>query len=206
MSHLLVLNSTANGPASASATLVREIVDRHRAFDPATVVTERDLDADPLPHLTGLTVNGVRAQAVTGTEFAARALSDRLIAELQAADTLVIGAPMHNFSVPTTLRAWFDHVLRPGVTFGYSEAGPKGLVTGKQAILALARGGPYPEGPALPQDHQESYLRDLLAFIGITDVEVVRAGRTAFGPEVREASIAAARTHIAGLVGQRLAA
>jgi FMN-dependent NADH-azoreductase len=122
---------------------------------------------------------------------------------LLAADTLVLGAPMHNFSIPTTLRAWFDHVLRPQVTFGYSAAGPKGLVTGKRAILALARGGPYAEGQF---DHQESYLRELLAFIGITEVDVVRAGRTAMGAEVREASIAEAQTAIAGLIGQRLAA
>ncbi len=206
MSHLLVLNSSTNGPASASASLVNELVQGHLALDPATVVTERDLDADPLPHLTGLTVNGVRAQAVTDKEIEARELSDQLIAELLAADTLVIGSPMHNFSVPTTLRAWFDHVLRPQVTFGYSAAGPKGLVEGKRAILVLARGGPYPEGPGIPQDHQESYLRDLLAFIGITDVEVVRAGRTAMGPDAREASISAARNHIASLVGQRQAA
>lgn len=206
MSHLLVLNSTASGPASATATLVNAVVARHRALEPATVITSRDLDADPLPHLTGLNVNGVRAEAVTDAEIAARDLSDQLIAELNAADTLVIGAPMHNFSIPTTLRAWFDHVLRPRVTFGYSEAGPKGLVTGKRAILVLARGGPYADGPDMPLDHQESYLRELLAFIGITDVDVVRAGRTAMGPDARAASIAEAHGRIADLLGQRLAA
>ena len=203
MSHLLVIKSSPTGPTSVSNLLVNEIVARHLELDPRTIVTERNLDADPLPHLTSVNVDGVRAHAVTDTEIETRDLSDRLIAELKAADTVVIGAPMHNFSVPTTLRAWFDHVLRPQVTFGYSEAGPKGLVTGKKAILALSRGGPYIEGVA---DHQEPYLRGLLAFIGITNVEVVRAGGTAMGPEAREASIAAAQSAIAGLVGRRAAA
>lgn len=203
MSRLLVLKSSPTGPASVSNLLVNEIVARHRELDPHTVVTERNLDTKPLPHLTAVNVDGVRAQAVTDIEVETRQVSDQLIAELNGADTVVIGAPMHNFSVPTTLRAWFDHVLRPGVTFGYSEAGPKGLVTGKKAILALSRGGPYIEGLA---DHQEPYLRGLLAFIGITDVEVVRAGRTAMGPEARAASIAEAQTAIADLVGRRLAA
>ncbi|HLZ74769.1 FMN-dependent NADH-azoreductase [Phenylobacterium sp.] len=203
MSKLLVLKSSTTGPTSVSNLLVEDIVTRHLDLDPATVVTERNLALDPLPHLTAMNVDGVRAHAVTDLEVETRDASDRLIAELFDADTLVIGAPMHNFSVPTTLRAWFDHVLRPQVTFGYSSAGPQGLVTGKRAILALARGGPYAEGQL---DHQETYLRELLAFIGITDVEVIRAGRTAMGPEAREASTAAARADIAGLIGQRLAA
>jgi FMN-dependent NADH-azoreductase len=203
MSHLLVIKSSPTGPTSVSNILVDEIVARHLASDPTTIVTERNLDANPLPHLTSVNVDGVRAHAVTDIEIETRDVSDKLIAELFAADTVVIGAPMHNFSVPTTLRAWFDHVLRPQVTFGYSEAGPKGLVTGKKVILALSRGGPYIEGVA---DHQEPYLRGLLAFIGITDVEVVRADRTAMGPDAREASIAAAQSAIAGLVGRRLAA
>jgi len=203
MSRLLVIKSSPTGPTSVSNLLVNEIVARHLALDPSTVVTERNLDAEPLPHLTSMNVDGVRAHAVTEAEIETRGASDRLIAELFAADTVVIGAPMHNFSIPTTLRAWFDHVLRPQVTFGYSEAGPKGLVTGKKAILALSRGGPFIEGLA---DHQESYLRGLLAFIGVTDVEVVRAGRTAMGPDARAASIAEAQAAIAGLVDQRLAA
>jgi FMN-dependent NADH-azoreductase len=203
MSKLLVIKSSPTGPTSVSNLLVNEIVAQHRAFDPATVVTERNLDANPLPHLTSLNVDGVRAHAVTDFEIETREASDRLIAELFDADTVVIGAPMHNFSIPTTLRAWFDHVLRPQVTFGYSAEGPKGLVSGKKVILALSRGGPYIEGQG---DFQESYLRGLLAFIGVTDVEVVRAGRTAMGPDARAASIADAKVAIAGLVGQRLAA
>jgi FMN-dependent NADH-azoreductase len=206
MSHLLVLNSTPSGAASVSGILVQEVIDRYRDLDPATVVTVRDLDADPLPHLTSKIIAGVRGQPVTETELAAREVSDALIAELLAADVVVIGAPMHNFSVPTALRAWFDHVLRPGVTFGYSEAGPKGLVEGKKAILALATGGLYSEGPTKLLDHQEPYLRQLLGFMGVTDVAVVRAEKIGFGPEAREAAIDGARADIARLVGHRRAA
>lgn len=204
--NLLVLRSSPAGAASVSDLLVDEIVAQHLARDPRTVVTEHNLDANPLAHLNSTIVNGVRAEAVSQAELAARDVSDRLIAELKAADVLVIGSPMHNFSIPTVLRGWFDHVLRPRVTFTYTETGPQGLVTGKRAILALARGGVYSEGPAKPLDFQEPYLRQLLGFIGITDVDVVHAEGVGYGPEARDAAIAAARTRIAGLVGQRLAA
>ena len=206
MSHLLVLKSSTSGPMSVSNLLVKEIVSRHLDLDPMTVVTEHNLALEPLPHLTAMNVDGVRGRALTGIEQEARELSDRLIAEILAADTIVIGAPMHNFSIPTTLRSWFDHVLRPGVTFGYSEAGPRGLVTDKKAILALATGGVYSEGPTKLLDHQEPYLRQLLGLMGVTDVDVVRAERIGFGSEAREASIADAQIAIAGLVGQRQAA
>lgn len=203
---LLVLKSSPAGPASVSDLLVDEIVARHLALDPSTIVVERNLDAEPLPHLNSSIVNGVRAEALTESELKARAVSDTLIEELQLADTLVIGAPMHNFSIPTTLRAWFDHVLRPRVTFTYTDAGPQGLVIGKRAILVLARGGVYSEGPAKPLDFQEPYLRQLLGFIGITDVDVVHAEGVGFGPDARAAAIESARDRIAGLVGQRAAA
>jgi hypothetical protein len=109
---------------------------------------------------------------------------------------LVIGAPMYNFSIPTSLRAWFDHVLRPRVTFSYSEAGPEGLLTGKRAVVILSRGGLYSEGPAKAIDFQEPYLRQLLGFVGITDVAFVYAERIGFGPEAREAALAGAKARI----------
>ena len=138
----------------------------------------------------------------------ALALSDTLVAELKAADTIVIGAPMYNFGMPTTLKAWFDHVLRAGVTFSYSEAGPEGLLTGKKAILVLSRGGLYSEGPSQALDFQEPHLRWLLKFMGIDDVAVVRAEKLGFGPEAREQAITSAKAAIeASLRGEaRLAA
>jgi FMN-dependent NADH-azoreductase len=117
-----------------------------------------------------------------------------LIEELRAADVLVIGAPMYNFGIPSTLKAWFDHVLRARVTFRYTEKGPEGLVTGKKAIVVESRAGLYSEGSSAALDSQEPHLRTLLAFMGITDVTFVRAEKLAFGPEAAEASLAAA-TH-----------
>ena len=191
MSTLLVIDSAATGDASVSRSLVRAAVEALKA-EGATKVVYRDLDAAPLPHLTQASVAGIRAQPASETEHSARALSDALIAELRAADILVIGAPMYNFSVPTTLRAWFDHVLRAGETFRYTEQGPQGLLPGKRVIVVESRGGLYSEGAAAASDFQEPYLRHLLGFMGLTDVTFVRAEKLGFGPEARAAAIAAA--------------
>jgi FMN-dependent NADH-azoreductase len=126
-------------------------------------------------------------------------LSDTLIAELRAADVVVIGAPMYNFSIPTSLRAWLDHVLRAGETFRYSEAGPEGLLKGKRVIVIEARGGFYSEGPAQAIDFQEPYLRHLLGFVGLTDVAFVRAEKTGFGPAARDEAVARAQAEIRAL-------
>jgi FMN-dependent NADH-azoreductase len=127
-----------------------------------------------------------------------------LIAELRAADVIVIGAPMYNFSVATNLRAWFDHVLRAGVTFRYTEAGPEGLLPGKRVIVVETRGGLYSEGPAKAVDFQEPYLRHLLGFIGLADVTFVRAEKIGFGPEARAAAIAAATAELHAAAAQEL--
>lgn len=121
---------------------------------------------------------------------------------------VMIGAPMYNFGIPSALKSWFDHVLRAGVTFHYTAEGPVGLVTGKRAIVVETRGGLYSEGPANALDAQEPHLKALLGFIGITDVEFIRAERLAFGPEVRDGAIADAQSELAAtpLVAARLAA
>ena len=191
MSTILVIDSAVSGEASVSKALVQEAVSALTADTPARVV-HRDLGRDPIPHLSEATLAGVRGEPSTEAELATRALSDALIAELRAADTIVVGAPMYNFSVPTSLRSWFDHVLRAGETFSYSEAGPKGLLDGKRVIVVESRGGLYSEGPAQAIDFQEPYLRHLLGFMGLTDVTFVRAEKIGYGPEAREAAIAAA--------------
>ena len=191
MPTILVIDSAVSGDASVSKALVREAVAALTEGAPARVI-HRDLGREPVPHLTEATVAGVRAQPATEIEQAARSLSDALIAELRAADTIVIGAPMYNFSVATGLRAWFDHVLRAGETFRYTEAGPEGLLAGKRVIVVESRGGLYSEGPAQAIDFQEPYLRHLLGFIGLTEVTFVRAEKIAYGPEARDAAIAAA--------------
>lgn len=199
---VLVIKSSASGDASVSNRLVAAAVAGLRRQEPHLEVIERDLGAAPVPHLAAEGLAGLRGTPQTAAEAATRALSDELIAELQAADILVIGAPMYNFGVPSTLKAWFDHVLRAGVTFRYSEAGPEGLLNGKSAIVVLTRGGLYSEGPAQAMDAQEPHLRTLLGFIGITDVTFVRAEKLALGEELRAAAIGAAEGELARALRQ----
>ena len=206
MSTVLVLNSSALGDASVSGRLVQEAVSHLRSGDPALRVLTRDLGADPIPHLTLDAATAIRgAEPANPDQAAARTLSDALVAELRAADTLVIGAPMYNFGIASTLKAWFDHVLRAGVTFRYGESGPEGLLTGKRAIVIETRGGLYSEGPAKAMDSQEPHLRTLLGFIGITDVTFVRAEKLAFGPDARDLAIGAARAELERLTAHEFA-
>lgn len=200
MHHILVINSSASKDLSVSRDLVAYAVQHLIEARPGTTLKYRDVGLDVIPHLTPATIAGVRAVAETQAEQATRALSDELVAELQLADVIVIGAPMYNFSIPSTLRTWFDHVLRPRVTFAYSPEGPKGLLTGKKAIVIEPRGGAYSEGPAKAIDFQEPYLRQLLGFIGIRDVAFIHAEKIGFGPEEREQAMAAARARIAAAV------
>ena len=201
MSRILVVNSSISGEASVSRVLVADTLAALVAVDPAAQVVRRDLAADPIPHLLPHTMAGVRAVAKTDAEVAARDLSDALIAEVQAADIIVIGAPMYNFSLGTTLRAWLDHVIRPGVTFAYVDGAPKGMVTGKKVIVVESRGGLYSEGPAAAIDFQEGYLKHLLGFIGVTDVTFIRAEKIGYGPQARDAAITGARAEITRGVG-----
>jgi FMN-dependent NADH-azoreductase len=205
MSEILVLNSSVSGHASVSRILVEEAVARLTDVDPGTTIVHRDLGAAPIPHLTAATVAGVRGEPVTDAELTARTLSDELIAELRNADTIVIGAPMYNFSIPTGLRAWFDYVLRAGETFSYSEAGPQGLLKGKRVIVIESRGGLYSEGPAKAIDFQEPYLRHLLGFMGLTDIDFIHAEKIGFGSDAREAALSAAKGKIRAVVTETLA-
>jgi len=193
MTTILALNSSILGDGSVSRILVEDAVRHLTHANPGATIIHRDLGTTPVPHLTTATVAGVRAVPTTEKELAARALSDELVAELRAADTIVIGAPMYNFSISTGLRAWFDYVLRAGETFSYSEVGPKGLLTGKRVIVVESRGGLYTEGPAKAIDFQEPYLRTLLGFIGLSDVTFIHAEKLGFGPEAREAALASAK-------------
>ncbi|UVF22647.1 FMN-dependent NADH-azoreductase (plasmid) [Microvirga terrae] len=203
MSTALVITSSALGEASVSSQLVEETVARLRSHDPALRVIARDLGRNPVPHLDIDSAAALRgAEPSNYAQVNALSLSNDLIAELKTADTLVIGAPMYNFGMPSTLKAWFDHVLRAGITFSYSESGPEGLIKGKRAFVVESRGGLYSEGPAQPMDSQEPHLRNLLAFMGITDVTFLRAEKLAFGPEAREQAIEAVRQQIGKTVGE----
>ena len=193
MTKVLILDSAATGEQSVSRKLVDGLVADLTAREGGAEIVRRDIGGDPIPHLTPETVFAIRSgEASSEAGGRALALSDALIEALKAADVLVIGAPMYNFGIPSTLKAWFDHVLRARVTFRYTESGPEGLVKGKKAIVVESRAGLYSEGPMVALDSQEPHLRTLLGFMGITDVTFVRAEKLAFGPEAAEESLAQA--------------
>lgn len=198
---VLAITSSALGDASASNKLVNDTIDQLKSRNADLQLTVRDLGAGQVPHLDLDGATAIRGgEPANAAQAAAQKLSDELIAEVKAADVLVIGAPMYNFGIPSTLKSWFDYVLRAGVTFRYTEAGPEGLMTGKRAIVVATRGGLYSEGPAKPMDSQEPHLRTMLGFIGITDISFVYAEKLAFGPEAREASIGEAKGKLEELV------
>ncbi len=169
---ILHIDSSITGANSASRTISRSIVDQMRAADPHADVITRDLVADPLAHLT--------LEAFEDTS---------VLDQFLGADTVVVGAPMYNFTLPTQLKAWLDRILVAGRTFRYTEAGPEGLAGAKRVIIAVARGGIYDAGtPAASLEHLESYLRGVFNFIGI-DPEFVAADGLNFGAEQRAQSI-----------------
>jgi len=191
--NILHVTSSLRGSASYSNRVGQHVIDELRSRNPGATVTERNLSRDPLPHIDDDFVVATRSPegAQTEKQRAMLAQSDTLVDELFAADVVVIAAPMINFTIPSNLKAWIDNVARAGRTFSYSEAGPKGLVTGKQVIVVAARGGVYSEaGKAL--DFQLPYLKSVLGFLGMTDVEVLEVDGTAYGPEIAEKAVAAA--------------
>ena len=206
MTKVLIIDSAATGDASVSRKLTAEFAARLAERDPAVRIVRRDIGASTIPHLTAETVGAIRGAATTDAERETLALSDALIEELKDADLIVIGAPMYNFGMSSTLKSWFDHVLRSGVTFRYTAEGPEGLVTGKKALVVESRAGLYSEGgPAAAMDHQEPHIRTLLGFMGITDINFVRAEKLAFGPEAAEAAIADAVAKLGGCAEIELA-
>lgn len=198
MSKLLVIESSARQQGSVSRQLTEQFVAQWQAKHVDTQVQVRDLGLNPVPHMDADLLAGWMEPAAqqSGAAKAARALSDELTSELQAADVLVLSVPMYNFGIPSTLKAWLDHVLRAGLTFKYTETGPVGLLEGKRAVVLTARGGIY-SGTDL--DHQAPYLRQALAFIGITDVSFVHAEGLNMGEVFAQKGLEAARSQIATL-------
>lgn len=204
MTNILIIDSAATGEASVTRRLTRELEAVLRGRGPVRIV-RRDVGTNPIPHLTAETTPAIRgAEAETDAARDAIALSDALIAELKAADLVVIGAPMYNFGMPSTLKAWFDHVARAGITFRYSEAGPEGLLKGKKTIVIESRAGLYSSGTSAAMDSQEPHLRTLLGFMGLDDMTFVRVEKLAFGPEQAAASIAEAIEELRSLASEEL--
>ena len=201
MKNILLVQSSPRGSESFSQKVAQSVVNDLKARQPGANVVVRDLAANPPPHVGLPFITGMYAppEHRTPEQAQAIALSDALIDELFAADTILIAVPMHNFTLPSTLKAWIDHVARAGRTFNYGAHGPEGLLKGKRAILVLARGGVYSSGPTKPLDFQEPYLRAVLGFLGITDVQVVYvegAANRAIGAEKAIAAATAQSKHI----------
>jgi FMN-dependent NADH-azoreductase len=201
MKNILIIESSPRRSDSYSHQAARSIVNELQTRNPGAKLVTRDLAANPPPHVGLPFIGGLYAtpEQRTPEQAKALALSDELIDELVAADTIVMAVPMHNFGPPSTLKAWLDHVARAGRTFTFGSNGPVGLLKGKHAILVLASGGVYSKEPMKPLDFIEPYLRAVLGFIGITDVDVVRVegvANGAIGPEKALASAQAQSKHV----------
>jgi FMN-dependent NADH-azoreductase len=207
MSTILYITSSPRGSQSFSTKVAQELVSGLQQADSGARLLVRDLVGEPLPHADANLIAAIASPAgpQTDAERAVAVQSDILIDELTAADTVVIAAPMINFTIPSTLKTWIDYVTRSGRTFSYSEAGPKGLMTGKKVYLVLARGGVY-SGDNKAFDFQLPYLRHVLAFIGMTNVETIEVEGIAFGPEAAEKSVAAALAKARTIASARQAA
>ncbi len=190
---LLHIDSSILGDASVSRAVSAAIVDTLRQAHPDLAVTYRDLGASPISHLSGAYLAGQSADVKHDQALQEDlALGGQALAEFQDADVVVLGVPMYNFAVPSQLKAWIDRILVAGKTFRYTASGAEGLVHGKRVILAVSRGGVYEGTAAAAVEHQESWLKAAFGFIGVTDVEVIRAEGIAYGPEHREKALKAA--------------
>ena len=201
MKTLLQVQSSMFASGGQSSLLAAQFVDGWRAANQGAVIV-RDVGREPVPHLTAERFQALVAKPAdrTAEQQAVAGFSDTLVDELKRADVIVIGLPMYNFGVPSTLKAYFDHVARAGVTFRYTEKGPQGLLTGKKAYVFATRGGLY---AGTPLDTQTAYVRDFLRFLGIDDVEFVYAEGLAMGDAPKAESLARAQATIRSIGQQR---
>ena len=196
---ILHIDSSILGDGSVSRGLTAQLA-RRFADERGGAIVHRNLGAEPIEHLTGAAAMASRTPEADRTpEQVALAAADAVILdEFLAAEVVIIGAPMYNFAIPSQLKAWIDRIAVAGKTFRYTEAGPEGLAGGKKVVIVSSRGGVYSEGPAAVMDHQESYLKTVLGFMGVTDIEIVRAEAVNFGPDHRARAIAEAEAAIEG--------
>ncbi|HEX3483454.1 MAG TPA: NAD(P)H-dependent oxidoreductase [Micropepsaceae bacterium] len=206
MSNVLFITSSLFGENSKSRALALDIIQAWRETHTGTRVTVRDTAA--IPHLSGDTLAALMTPAAQRSpeQNEAAAFADALIGEIEAADTIVIAAPMYNFAIPSTLKAWIDHIARAGRTFRYTANGPEGLLKGKKIFVASARGGIYSQAPSNAMDFQEPYLRAMLGFLGLSDVTFIHAEGLNISPEAAAHGLRKARAEICDLLPGRAAA
>lgn len=207
MSNILLVTSSIFGAHSKSRAVASGLVEHLRDVnEPASVVTR---DVSELAHFDGATLAAITAPADqrSNDQVSRASLADHLIEEVAAADTVVIAAPMYNFTIPSTLKAWIDHIARAGRTFRYTEKGPKGLLKDKKVYVVASRGGLYANhGPGAALDFQEPYLRGVLGFLGLTDIEFVYVEGLSMGAEAAAKGLAAAQAQVARIPHTALAA
>ena len=197
---LLHVDSSILATSSVSRQLTAEVVEQWRKIHPDTVVEYLDLAVNAPNHFSADTLGiktGIQAEP-TQAQRLENAVSEQLVSQFLASDVIVVGAPLYNFAIPTQLKSWIDRLAQPGRTFSYSDKGPAGLATGKTVIVASSRGGIYSAsegGQAM--EHQESYLKVIFGFFGITDVRIIRAEGVAMGEAQKSAALSAARANIA---------
>jgi len=194
MKKILLVLSSPRGTESHSHQIAYRIVEDLRARHAGTEIVIRDVAKEPLPYVGEAFVGGLFTPPEKRSAAEAKAIevSDQLVDELVAADIVVLAVPMHNFGLPAALKSWIDHVVRAGRTFAYSGSGPAGLLKDKQAIIVVSRGGIYSDGPMKAFDFQETYLRRVLGFIGITDVQAVRVEGVAMGGDALSNAVSSA--------------
>ena len=177
MKHILHLKSSMQGKESYSIKLGQAIVEKIQVKYPGSTLEETDLVGMNIPHLSPAVLRTffIPGHQLTDEERASIRLSDELVKQLLAADIIVIGAPLYNFTIHTSLKAWIDHITRAGITFGYSENGPVGKVTQKKVYVAMSSGGIFSEGPGKANDFVAPYLQAFLGFLGMTDMTIFRA-------------------------------
>jgi len=204
MSHILLVISSPRGSEALSTRYATQLAKQLAARRPGTTLTVRDLAAAPLNHIGEAYVVGraTPPDARTASQAEAVQLAESLVAELAAADTIVIGSAMINFGPPTPLKAWFDYVTWPGVTFRYAGGSVEGLLKGKKVYLVTASGGDFSKAPLAAWDYQSGYLKHLLGFIGLTDIEHLRVEGMAYGPEAAQAALASADDALQSLLKQ----
>jgi FMN-dependent NADH-azoreductase len=190
---LLHIDSSVLGPHSVSRQLSAAIVDRLRQADPGLEVTYRDLTSTPLTHLSGLHLAAAQGATPSAEVQQDLAIGQAVLDEFLAADIVVLGAPMYNFTIPSQLKAWIDRIIVGGKTFKYAANGPEGLAGNKRLIVAISRGGFYgPSTPMAALEHLETYLRGVFGFIGISNPDFISADGVQVGPEHREKALAGA--------------
>jgi len=202
MSTLLHIDSSARYTGSLTRQLSAAYAEQWQAKNPGGKIIRRDLASQTLPHITEAMIGAyfTPADQRSAEQQAIIAESDKLVDELVAADTLVIGVPMYNFAPPSAFKAWVDHISRVGRTFSYGANGPTGLLTGKRAVVILSSGGVYSEGPAQPLDFNGTYIRSVLGFLGITDVELIVAEGVSMGEEKAKQTVSQAQEKISAVV------